>query len=276
MSEENTKDQKQEPSQPQQAPRLATGELDDVKELLQTYGKRILLWVVAAVVGVSLGVGYRLHKQANRERASEQLWNAKSVQDLEIVAEDSSSPMAPLALAKVSRRYYDTRNWDLALKKYDDLQKRFPGQSLVDFAGMAEMGKLHSLEARGQIQEAAEGFAVFAKTHPKHYLTPLALLGEARCMEELGNFTEAKARYEEFIVAYAGTPWAERADGFLKTIDRRAKKGAVSATVPIPATLDQLSPAPVPTPASAAVPVPTNVEIKLNLPVAPPTPPQQP
>lgn len=262
MSEEN-KPAEKPAEQPAGAPRIASPELAELAELLQRYGKPALLWLGAAVIGIALGAGYKLHRQSSRERASDRLWSAKTVQDLEIVSEDSPAPLAALALIKAAKRYYDTQRYDLAMKKYGELQSRFPSHPLVD---IAEVGKLHCLEARGQIHEALEGFAAFAKAHPDHYLTPQALLAEARCLAELGRMSEAKARCEEFVVKYADNPWKERGEDLLKMLSRLSLNRSVTMTVPIPPLA-----APATEPAATALlpSAPSNIEIKLDLPLPP-------
>ncbi|MDI6774337.1 MAG: tetratricopeptide repeat protein [Verrucomicrobiota bacterium] len=257
MSEEQ-KTESRPVESPAEAPRLVSPEFAELAGLMKQYGKPTLLWIGAALAGVALGVGYKFHRQTGRERASDRLWNAKSVQDLELAAEDSPSSLAAVALIKVAKRYYDTQQYDLAMKKYGEIQTRFPSHPLVD---IAEMGKLHCLEARGQLHEALDGFVAFAKAHPGHYLAPQALLAEARCLSELGRMPEARARCEEFIVAYAKDPWEERGEDLLKTLTRLSARQAASVTIPIQPSSEspELEAAPLPPAATS------NIEIKLDL-----------
>jgi TolA-binding protein len=288
MSEEKQPESEQKPiaTPAEEAIRQAeadpgSGQNDEAKEQLLQFGKQALMYVLAILVAVSLAIGYKVHRQSSKERDSERLWTAKTIQDLDGVIDSGSSSSAALALIKAAKRQYDTQRYDLAMKKYGEFQSRFPSHPLIE---VAEIGKLHCIEARGQIQEAMEGFVAFAKAHPKHFLAPQALLGEARCLGQLGRVPEAKARCEEFIVKHADSPWKARAEDLLKSIGRLANRPApigagagafapgafppagptpVSVTVPIPSE---------PAPAPAAAPARSNLQIKLDLGLPPAAP----
>jgi len=55
-------------------------------------------------------------------------------------------------------------------------------------------------------QEAMEGFQRFRREHPRHYAVPQAVLGEARCLEQLGRPAEARVLYEDFIAENIAAP----------------------------------------------------------------------
>ena len=44
---------------------------------------------------------------------------------------------------------------------------------------------------------------------------------QARCLEEMGNDAEAKRTYEDLIVAYPGSSWAELAETKLTVINSK-------------------------------------------------------
>lgn len=222
-----------QPEQPVAEPRLAeTDELHELKSLLREYGPSIgIALAVVLVVGIGIGV-YRSNRRSSTEQAAMMLGNARSAQDLEnVVAQHASTPMAPLALLKLARAYFDGGNYDGAMAKYDELKQKHATHPL---AVAADLGRIHCQEAKGQTREALQGFVAFVREHPDHFLTPQAVFGQGRCLEALGQLAEAKAVYEDFIAAHPKSGWTPRADELLEQVKRSMSRpaGAVGAVSP--------------------------------------------
>ncbi len=229
-------------------------ELDQVITWARRYGRSVVFGLVAAVVGTVIGWGYRLRREVRAEQMSERLWRARTLEDVEAVIEEGPADLAAVALLRAAKRYYDTQRYDLAMRKWGEFQVRFPRHLL---APAAELGKLHCLEARGQLHEALEGFAGFVRAQTNHFLTPVAWLAEARCLAELGRVEEARARCEEFLVAHPENPWKEHAEQLLKNLPRLAS-AQVFPSAPLPAA----GPPAAPSPAASD----SNTEFRLELP----------
>jgi len=201
------------------APAVHEEELESLRQLLQEHGKT---WAVAAgivLVVVCATVLYRVHARSVVHRSSAMLYAAQSVQDLEAVVEQyGSTPAVPLALLKLAKAYFDAGNYELAVQRYADFSRKFAEHPM---AGVAELGRVHCLEARGQLQEALQAFEAYTEQRPGDFLMGQALLGKARCLEQLARPDEARIVYEDFIVGHPDSPWLPRARDMLESMDRR-------------------------------------------------------
>jgi len=175
--------------------------------------------ILVAIIAVLL---YRDYRRKGIEKASLMLSLAYSVQDLEtLVAQHRSTPTAPLALMKLAKAYFDSGNYDMALNKYAEFEMEYPDHPLVE---VAELGKAHCLEARGQLEEALSAFIAFSAQQPDHFLTSQAIFGQARCLEQLRRYREAKALCEDFVTLHPESGWVLRAEQSLAAINRKLEE----------------------------------------------------
>ena len=211
-----------------QAQAGAPGELAELKTAVQTHGLRAAIWIAVVLLTVVGLRTYRGRRAAAKVDASAMLMSARTVQDLEALVEQyGSTPSAPLALLKLAKVYFDLSNYDLAFNRYTDFLETFPEHEM---RGIAELGKLHCLEARGQIQEALEGFEHFLADQPGHFLEAQATFGRGRCLEQAGRKEEARVVYENFIAAHPDSGWTARAEEMLETMEQRAGFQATAAS----------------------------------------------
>ena len=214
-TDETTKAAEEQPSSVPEELRL-------LRDFMDRKGKFLLVaccMVLAALGAVAL---YRRQAADKIRRTNEQYFAAKSVAGLtSVIEEHPSVPAAPLSLLKIAKIQYDSgADFDAALSRYDDFIRRFPDHALV---AVAEVGRLHCLEARQQQEDALSGFVAFAEKRPDHFLASQAVLGQARCLEALDRYDEAKAVYEEFIVGRPDSPWIPMAEELLRDIDARKR-----------------------------------------------------
>jgi predicted negative regulator of RcsB-dependent stress response len=202
-------------------------ELQQLRHLWASHGTPILVAVALALLAVSAAMLYRNHARRSVQDASHALASARTAQDLEdLITRRPSATLAPLALMKLAKAYFDAGNYDLALSKYGELRTKYPGHSL---ALLAEMGRISCLEAKGQTEEASKAYRDFAQKHPDNFLTPEAILGEGRCLEALGRLGEARTLYEDFIAAKPDSGWKPRAEELLEALNKKAP-AATAAT----------------------------------------------
>jgi tetratricopeptide (TPR) repeat protein len=134
------------------------------------------------------------------------------------------------------------------LSRYDEFLQRYANHP---WTVTAELGRLHCLEAKGQFQEAADGFGAFADMHGEHYQVPLALFGKARCLEQLQRLEDAKAVYEDFIAANPDSRWVPRVEEMLEALGLRLARRERGMGAALPPTMPMALPtngAAIPTP----------------------------
>lgn len=204
--------------QPEAAASSHVEDVEALRELWRRYGMSLVLGLALVVLVISVAGFVRVRRRLARDRAAQLYASARSVTDLENVIErHGSSSVAPLALLRLAKQYFDAGNYDMALNKYEAFALEYPGHLAAD---IAHVGRLQCLDAQGEWDEARQGFADFARDNPGHYLAPESVLGEARCLEQLGRHGEARVIYEDFIAANEGSPYVNRAEEALKLVSR--------------------------------------------------------
>jgi len=194
--------------------------------LLKTYGYQAVVGVMIAAAVAVAAYRYFGLSLSGKEEAAAKLFAAKSTQDLEaILSQHASSPVAPLALLKLAKVNYNSGNYDMALSKYNEFKSRFPTHEFVD---AAEMGSIHCMEARNQLQDALSAFTAFATTRTNHFMRAEAVLGQARCLEQLGRTKEAIAVYEDFIAANPESAWLSKVEDLLAALKKRTAEKKTS------------------------------------------------
>jgi predicted negative regulator of RcsB-dependent stress response len=213
-------------------------EWEELKERLGTMlaknGKPVAIALALVLLAAAGGTAYQRYARSKVVRASTDLFSARSLQDLEIVARRyPSTPSASLALLRIAKGYYDIGNYTMAVAKYDEFLAKYPQHELVL---SAELGRIHCFEARGQSEEALAGYTSFASRNVGHYLVPMAVFGQGRCLEHLGRGVEARTVYEDFIAANAGSAWTQRAEQLLAALTKKlATTNALPAAAAGPA-----------------------------------------
>ncbi|MDD4871801.1 MAG: tetratricopeptide repeat protein [Kiritimatiellae bacterium] len=205
--------------QENQEPITSQQESDKQVEFFKTYASQIITGIlIVAAIGIAVYRYYDSSVDAKQEAANK-LFSAKNTQELELlVNKNSSTAVAPLALLKLAKMHFNSANYDMALSKYNEFKTKYPQHEMVD---VAEMGRLHCLEARNQIDDALAGFTTFTSTKTNHFLYAEAVIGRARCLEQSGRHKEAIAVYEDFIAAYPKSTWTSKVEDLITTLKRK-------------------------------------------------------
>jgi tetratricopeptide (TPR) repeat protein len=172
-------------------------ELQDASDFIRNYGSRILWSAVIILSVITATIWYYHSTQKKEEKASRELFSARSLQELEEIAEKyDTGRIAPVALLKLAKAYFNVGNYALAQEKYTEFLRRFPKHEMK---GMAELGKINSIEAMGKIEEAKSLYSEFISKYPDHPEILMAQIGYARCLEQLGNYKDAYSVYTGII-----------------------------------------------------------------------------
>lgn len=242
MSDQEQKAQTPATTQPGPAPAAAPvqhEELEKFRNFIDQQGTPMLVALAVIAVVVLGSMWYRKHQETKRAEAAAMLFTVNSVQDLDnLISRYEGAPAVPLAMLKQAKSYYDTGNYEMAVKRYDELKQKYPTHPL---AQAADVGKLHCTEALGQSEQALDGYVKFIEANPKHFLTPQAVFGRARCLIALKRLPEAKVVYEDFIAANPEGSWVRMAEEQLLGLKR--KLGLPTEKTPATAAAGEGSPA---------------------------------
>ncbi len=223
-------------------------ELLPVFDWWHAQGKKTVYLAAIALAVVGLAFIYTNNQKSKSRQASERLLAADSVEELEaLVSQYGRTGAGTLAQLRLAKAYFDAGRYDDALARYD----AFSGKSAKRFADIAVLGRAHVLEAKGEINEARTVYAAFRQEKPDHFLTPQALMGEARCLAIAGNRDAATELLDVLIAAKAGTPWEDVAENLKDVVTRYEKRAPVSLFDQADSLLPELTPAPT-TPADQA------------------------
>ncbi len=196
-----------------------------VKAWIDQYGSYAVSAVLVVLIALAAVHMLKNRRESRMAEASQRLAAAQSASDLEaIIADFRTSDIAPLAHIALAKVNFENGDYDLALSQYDDFLKKWPKH---DMKTTAQLGRIVCIESRGQapaLQEASAAFAAFATENKGHFLAPQAILGQARCLEQLGDLEQARTVYEDFIANHPDNPWIVRAEELLANLQRRLKK----------------------------------------------------
>ena len=168
-------------------------ELLPLVEWWEKDGKSTVIWLLVAAIAVGGWYGWKNHKQAVKQAASDALVNAYTTEEIEdAVAKFSGSATAGALKLRLAKSYFDAGRYEEALAQYEALIGNAPD----GFADIPAVGKAQCLEALGRFEEAAKEFDAFAEASPKNYLTLTAQLGAARCFVQQGDKAKALARID--------------------------------------------------------------------------------
>ena len=199
-------------------------ELQQVKRFIEAHGKTFAIAVCVALAVAVIPAVYRGYRKAKNEKASLMLSSGSGIQDLETMVEKYPAvPAAPLAVLKLAKAYYDTGDYDAALSRYEEFEKRYTEHPMRP---AAELGRVQCLEAKRGLDKALLGFIAFGEKYPDHFLTPQAIFGKGRCLAQLRRLAEAKAVYEDFIAANEDSVWLPRAEDLLESVNQKLESSA--------------------------------------------------
>jgi len=201
------------------------------EELLPVYdwwhakGRQTVTVAAIALAIVALGLIVNQNHKARSRQAVERLLAADSIEELEaLVSQYGRTGAGRLAQLRLAKAYYDAGQYDNALARYDAYARKASDR----FADIAVIGRAHVLEAKGEVAAAQAAFAAFRQENPDHFLTPQAILGEARCLAVSGDKEAARKLLDLLIAVKAGTDWEDRAGNLKEIVARYEKREAVS------------------------------------------------
>ena len=161
-------------------------------------GKQTVIYLLVAAIAVGGWYGWKHHRAAVRQAASNALVNAYTTEEIEdAVAKFSGSATAGALKIRLAKNYFDAGHYDEALAQYEGLIGNAPD----GFADIPVVGRAQSLEALGRFDEAAKAFDAFAEANPTNYLTLTAQLGAARSIAQGGDKAKALARIDALKAA---------------------------------------------------------------------------
>ncbi|MEI8123042.1 MAG: tetratricopeptide repeat protein [bacterium] len=198
-------------------------------EQLTDTARSLKNWLItaglAAVIVLAIFL-YRANRDANEEKASRMLGEARNVQALQaILNQYPSTSAARLSILQMAKAQYDNGDYVAAQTTYKNFLSKYPDHPM---AGIAEVGLIHCTEGVGQTDQALAAFTAFALKNKDHFLAPVALFGKARCLETLKRHKEARAVYEDFLVSHPKSEWQGDIEEALKQLDRDARKPSVA------------------------------------------------
>ena len=199
-------------------------ELLPLVEWWEKDGKETVIYLLVAAIAVGGWYGWKSHKAAVREAASNALVNAYTTEEIEEAATKFSGNSVGGALKiRLAKSYYDAGRYEQALEQYEALV----GQAPDGFADIPVVGRAQCLEALGKFDEAAKAFDAFAEANPTNYLTLTAQLGAARCLAQAGDKKKALARIDALKTANADDELAKvRVEATEAAVKRFGKKAA--------------------------------------------------
>lgn len=269
--------QEELPKQQAQPTAEETHESDqEILERLRKSAQPVFVGVTIALVAFIAYSAYKWYRQDKLERASALYAAASSpMQWQQVVNEYPGTPAAPLALLSIASTHYHDAKYDEAEAAYQQFLTNHSGHVMQR---SVEVALAYCQEAKGRYMESAQSFESFAKAQPDHYLFPMAVFGQARSLEQAGQFDEARIVYEDFIAAHSESEWLEEAESSLKYLDMKAR--AREKGIPYPPPIAEMAPPPQafqPPPLIAAPPATpatgtTEIEIPVTTPEAVPVP----
>ena len=229
-------------------------ELLPLVEWWEKDGKSTVIWLLVAAIAVGGWYGWKHHKQAVKQAASDALVNAYTTEEIEdAVAKFSGSATAGALKLRLAKNYFDAGRYEEALAQYESLVGNAPD----GFADVPAVGKAQCLEALGKFAEAATAFDAFAEANPTNYLTLTARLGAARAYAQAGDKTKALARIDALKQANKDDDIAKARVEATETAIKRLGQKAAPAPAPAPKA-EEKKPEVKPAAAPAAKPAATN------------------
>ena len=176
--------------------------------------------VLFAIVFVSVYFHYSRKRQAEALRAVEQALASETVEARlpllqDVVDEYGGTLFGVRASYYLGDAYYESRQYDLARKCYDDYLRKYPR---AEFSPNALEGLAYVAESEGKFEEAIEHHRKLAETYGDSYIAQHAWYNIGRCYEQTGNWASAADAYERQISLYPMSAWSGKADARLGEI----------------------------------------------------------
>ena len=207
-------------------------ELLPLVEWWEKDGKSTVIWLLVAAIAVGGWYGWKNHRIAVKNAASEALVNAYTTEEIEdAVSKFSGSATAGALKLRLAKNYFDAGRYEEALAQYEALVGNAPD----GFADIPVVGKAQCLEALGKFAEAQKSFDAFAEASPKNYLTLTAQLGAARSIAQAGDKKKALARIDALKAANKDDELAKARVEATETLIKRYGQKAAPAPVVKPA-----------------------------------------
>jgi len=157
-------------------------------------GNQVLMNAALVLVVGGLAFGALEWRKGRAARANREFMQAGSLAELQVVVEQyGSTKVGNAARLRLAKAYFDAEDYEAAFQTYEACLKRGEPSG---FAGFAQLGMAHSLEAMGRLDEAFAAYSRFVEAHPEHFLAVQAQMGLARVLTLQGRKDEAKRLLE--------------------------------------------------------------------------------
>lgn len=184
-------------------------ELLPVYDWYRTQGRQLVMAAAVLLLAALGTAAFLRHRDNQADLASAALMTTESVEGLEnLKRQYGGTRVGPLVGLRLAEAYFNAGNFKGARTEYEVVLKRNARHPMAD---TARVGLAATLEAEQSFEEAGAAFEAFARENPDHYLYPVAVLGQARCLAARNDKTAARDLLDRLIVARSGTPWEEMA-----------------------------------------------------------------
>ena len=126
----------------------------------------------------------------------------------------SSSSATPWVLFQLGNVYYSLKNYDEAIRTYNDFLERYSGHSLVPIVKQS-LGCAY--EEKGLLQEAVMQFEGIS-TVGNNFLVAQGSWDAGRCYEKLGQTSDAIRSYTKVVELSPNSNWATMAQYRLSVV----------------------------------------------------------
>lgn len=184
----------------------------------QARGRTIIVGAAVAVVAAAAVFAFLRYRDNQAAEASMALASATTVEGLENLNQQyGGGKIGPVIRLNLAKAYYDAGSLANARSTYEDFIARHPGHQMVD---NARLGLAATLEAQQAFEEARAAFEKLAAAGPSHFLYPLAIMGQARCLAALGQKPAALDLLDRLLITVADTPWEQETTEARGVIER--------------------------------------------------------
>jgi tetratricopeptide (TPR) repeat protein len=216
-----------------------------------TNWRLIVYPILVALVVVVGGLGYYFYLQNQREEleasARAVLVQAKTPEELIKVADQfPGTDQATLALLGAAAASFDKRDYDAALKDYQQIAQ--DSKTNADLRGSAQIGIASSLEAAGKTDDAINAYLEVAQQDAKNPYAPFAYQSAARIYEERGDKDNEQKILSEAASLDPNSAFVKQAQYKLKELMAAAQPPMTVQVPPTPSTPASTSNAVVPAP----------------------------